>query len=360
ALAVALLDRDDEVPRAPSRASHVVICDPLDTAEQTWVWRRALGSEVEISVRELRVGMGMAHESASIARARGVAGDAGSLRQVVEQLLSPASRRGIEVEHPTQDLASVVLPEAPRRGLTHALTLARMPQAFGERRGVKILLSGAPGTGKTFSARALAAELGRSLYRIDLATVVSKWLGETEKNLRHAFLAARAVGAVLLFDEGEALMGQRGDVARGSDRYANLEVAYLLQALEAHDGVVVVTTNARGKMDGAFMRRFDVVLELPRPDAAAREALWRRELGQAADGLAEGFLADIAHRVELTGGHIAAAARLAHAAAHADARPLAEEDVLEAIAFEHDKLGGSMSAARFREEAGKAGAKWRN
>jgi SpoVK/Ycf46/Vps4 family AAA+-type ATPase len=247
------------------------VCDPLDADERAWVWQHALGEADAATSSELRVGMGLAHEAASIARSRAEAVDAPVLRGIVEQLLSPASRRGIEVEHPRHGFTDVVLPEVQRRGLMHALTLARSPEAFGPRQGVKVLLSGPPGTGKTLSAQALAAELGRSLYRVDLATVVSKWLGETEKNLRHAFLAARAVGAVLLFDEGEALMGQRGEVARGSDRYANLEVAYLLQALEAHDGVVVVTTNARTKMDGAFMRRFDVVLELPRPDAPSRE-----------------------------------------------------------------------------------------
>jgi SpoVK/Ycf46/Vps4 family AAA+-type ATPase len=141
-------------------------------------------------------------------------------------------------------------------------------------------------------------------------------------------------------------------VSRGADRYANLEVAYLLQALESHDGVVVVTTNARDKIDRAFLRRFDVVLEFGRPDVARRERLWRRELGAAARSLTDAFLVEVAHKADLAGGHIAAAARLARAlAAEAGRRDVQPEDVLEAVAFEHEKLGSSLAATRLREEA---------
>lgn len=216
---------------------------------------------------------------------------------------------------------------------------------------MKALFAGAPGTGKTLAARALATELGRSLYRIDLAAVTSKWLGETEKNLARALEIAEPTGAVLLFDDGEALMGQRGDVSRGSDRYANLEVAYLLQALESHDGIVVVTTNARERMDKAFIRRFDVIAEFARPDADARESLWRQELGDTARALDGATLRDVAERADLTGGHIAAAARLARVlAAAAGSNDVRGVDLIEAVACEHEKLGGVLTANRWRAE----------
>ena len=135
--------------------------------------------------------------------------------------------------------------------------------------GVTALFAGESGTGKTLAAEVLARELGLDLYRIDLAATVSKYIGETEKNLRRLFDAAEASGAVLLFDEADALFGKRGEVKDGHDRYANLEVAYLLQRMESYRGLAILTTNLRSNVDRAFLRRLRFVVQFPFPDARA-------------------------------------------------------------------------------------------
>src|SRR4029077_11943522 len=148
--------------------------------------------------------------------------------------------------------------------------------------GVTALFSGESGTGKTLAAEVLARELGLDLYRIDLAATVSQYIGETEKNLRRVFEAAEASGAVLLFDEADALFGKRGEVKDGHDRYANLEIAYLLQRMEAYRGLAILTTNLRANVDRAFLRRLRFVLQFPFPNAPQRAEIWRRTFPAAA------------------------------------------------------------------------------
>ena len=208
-----------------------------------------------------------------------------AVEESLAALARPSSTRGIVVERPEVPLARLIVSQAVGAGIEHLLALARLNpelEAVSGRRGVKALFAGPSGTGKTMASRAIASELCLPLYRVDLSAVVSKWVGETEKNLRHALEAAEAAGAVLLFDEGDALMSKRGEVTRGTDRYANLEVSYLLQAIETHDGIVVVTTNLRANLDGAFLRRFDVNVDFAPPTRQARAVLWRQELGPAA------------------------------------------------------------------------------
>jgi len=145
----------------------------------------------------------------------------------------------------------------------------------GRGRGVTALFSGGPGTGKTMAAEALAGELGVPLFRVDLAAVVDKYIGETEKNLERVFSSVEDVDGVLLFDEADALFGKRSDVSDARDRYANLEVAYLLQRMESFDGLAILTTNLRANLDVAFLRRLDSVIDFPDPDQDTRESLWR-------------------------------------------------------------------------------------
>jgi hypothetical protein len=133
---------------------------------------------------------------------------------------------------------------------------------------VTALFSGAPGTGKTMASQLIAAGLGVDLYRVDIARVVSKYIGETEKNLERIFDAAEESGAVLLFDEAEALFGKRSEVRDSHDRYANVEVSYLLQRMEDHDGTVILTTNRKQDIDGAFLRRIRYVVDFRFPDTA--------------------------------------------------------------------------------------------
>ena len=142
--------------------------------------------------------------------------------------------------------------------------------------GIAALFSGESGTGKTLAAEVLAGELGFDLYRIDLSSVVSKYIGETEKNLRAVFDAAEDSGAVLLFDEADALFGKRSDVKDSHDRYANVEVSYLLQRMEAYRGLAILTTNLKTSLDPAFQRRLRFIATFPFPDEAHREAIWRR------------------------------------------------------------------------------------
>ncbi len=185
------------------------------------------------------------------------------------------------------------------------------------------------------AAEVLAGDLGLDLYRIDLSAVVSKYIGETEKNLRSVFDAAEAGGAVLLFDEADALFGKRSDVKDSHDRYANLEVAYLLQRMESYRGLAILTTNLRSNVDRAFMRRLRFVVQFPFPDEAARSEVWRRVFppetpleGHDPDGLA---------RLQVSGGSIRSIALSAAFAAAEAGTPVRPEHVLHAARVEYAK-----------------------
>ena len=147
--------------------------------------------------------------------------------------------------------------------------------------GISALFAGDSGTGKTLAAEVLAGDLGLDLYRIDLSAVVSKYIGETEKNLERLFKAAETSGAVLLFDEADALFGKRSEVKDSRDRYANIEVSYLLQRMETYRGLAILTSNFKTALDTAFHRRFRFIVHFPFPDAALRETIWKRMFPQA-------------------------------------------------------------------------------
>jgi vesicle-fusing ATPase len=201
--------------------------------------------------------------------------------------------------------------------------------------GVTALFAGESGTGKTLAAEVLAAELGLDLYRIDLAATVSKYIGETEKNLRRVFDAAEASGAVLLFDEADALFGKRGEVKDGHDRYANLEVAYLLQRMELYRGLAILTTNLRSSVDRAFLRRLRFVVQFPFPDAAHRAEIWRRML--PAQAPLEAIDVDALARLTVSGGSIRSIALAAAFAAADDGGALTPAHVLRAARVEYAK-----------------------
>ena len=159
-----------------------------------------------------------------------------------------------------------------------------MRKGGGRGRGVTALFAGDSGTGKTMSAEVIAADLGLDLYTVNLATVVDKYVGETEKNLERIFAEAGGVNAVLFFDEADAIFGKRSEVRDAHDRYANIESAYLLQRLETFDGLAVLATNLRANIDEAFTRRLDAIIDFPAPTPDLRRALWRQCLGAAAAG----------------------------------------------------------------------------
>lgn len=176
--------------------------------------------------------------------------------------------------------------------------------ARGDSRGQAItaLFAGPSGTGKTLAAEVIARETGLDLYHIDLSQVVDKYVGETEKRLRRVFDAAESGGAILLFDEADALFGKRGDVERATDRWANLEVSYLLQRMETYSGLAILTTNAKDALDHAFLRRLRFVVPFPFPDVRLRSELWRRVIPRDAEA------ADLdptkLARLQLTGANI--------------------------------------------------------
>jgi vesicle-fusing ATPase len=207
--------------------------------------------------------------------------------------------------------------------------------------GVTALFAGESGTGKTLAAEVLARELGLDLYRIDLAATVSKYIGETEKNLRRLFAAAEASGAVLLFDEADALFGKRGEVKDGHDRYANLEVAYLLQRMESYRGLAILTTNLRSNVDRAFMRRLRFVVQFPFPDAAQRAGIWRRTFppGAPLDGVEVDALAKLA----ASGGSIRAIALAAAFGAAEDGTAITPAHVLRAARVEYAKAERALT-----------------
>jgi hypothetical protein len=179
--------------------------------------------------------------------------------------------------------------------------------AGSRNRGVRALLSGASGTGKTLAAKIIAAELGMDLYRVDLGAVVNKYIGETEKNLHKVLSHAEALDVILLLDEGDSLLGNRTEVKTANDRYANLETNYLLQRLETYQGIVVVTTNAAQHIDRAFQRRMDVVVPFVHPEADQRREIWQLHL-PAGHGIDGEFLDEVVQRCALTGGQIRNAA----------------------------------------------------
>lgn len=215
-------------------------------------------------------------------------------------------------------------------------------------KGVNVLFSGASGTGKTMAAQILASELKLDLYRIDLSSVVSKYIGETEKNLSRIFREAQASNAILFFDEADALFGKRSEVKDAHDRYANIEVAYLLQKMEEYEGVVILATNLSKNLDDAFARRMQHTIEFPFPDATYRERIWRGVFPSGAP-LAEtidfGFLA---RQFELAGGNIRnVAVAAAFMAAEANGA-IGMDHLILATAREFQKMGRLPAQSDFR------------
>jgi hypothetical protein len=220
--------------------------------------------------------------------------------------------------------------------------------------GVRALFQGPSGTGKTLATKLLAAELGMDLYRVELSSVVSKFIGETEKNLNHIFALAEELDIVLLLDEGDALLTQRTAVHTSNDRYANLETNYLLQRIESFEGILVVTTNSGELIDSAFQRRMDVVVDFRAPEAAERWQLWQLHLPieHAVDA---SLLREIASRCALTGGQIKNAVLHAALLALGEGVMLSSMHVEASVRREYRKTGG-VYPLRARVAGGGRGA----
>jgi MoxR-like ATPase len=207
--------------------------------------------------------------------------------------------------------------------------------------GLTALFAGESGTGKTLAAEAIANDVELDLYRVDLATLVSKYIGETEKNLKRLFDAAEASGAVLLFDEADALFGKRSEVKDSHDRYANIEVAYLLQRIEAYRGLAILTTNMKSALDRAFLRRVRFVVNFPVPDIGARERIWRLQFPSRAPLGPVDFAA--LSRLNLVGGHIRSIALNAAFKAADAGSPIDQQVLMAAARAEFAKLERSFT-----------------
>ncbi len=251
----------------------------------------------------------------------------------------------------------LVLPPDTHRMLLEILAQVerreQVLEALGEarvrpgERGIKALFAGPPGTGKSLSAEVLAHTLGYPLFRVDLASVVSKYVGETEKQLGRLFSAAEEAPCVLLFDEADALFGKRAEVKGAQDRFANLEVSYLLQRLEAFDGVAILTSNIKRNIDEAFLRRFTYVLDFPFPEANERVRIWERVLTEQFPLADDIPIEALAAEFKLAGANIwNVAVAAAVSAAGTEERKITRPMLAHAVRREYQKMGREVAGLK--------------
>jgi SpoVK/Ycf46/Vps4 family AAA+-type ATPase len=260
---------------------------------------------------------------------------------------------------PVVGWADLVLPPAVEAELRELTARARHRDrvigewGMGDRsprtRGITGLFAGDSGTGKTMSAEVLARDLDFDLYVIDLSTVVDKYIGETEKNLDRIFTEADRVNGVLLFDEADALFGKRSEVKDARDRYANVEVAYLLQRMESFEGVAILTTNLRTNVDDAFTRRLDAIIDFPMPDEGDRRRLWLANLPPTLPRAGDIDVDFLARRFRVSGGNIRNICVTAAYLAAAAGRHVTMADLIRGTDREYRKLGRLTVEAEFGE-----------
>ncbi|HEV7559460.1 MAG TPA: ATP-binding protein, partial [Kofleriaceae bacterium] len=299
----------------------------------------------------------MEHVSAEVARtsdvtldANGALPDAGprleqGIRQHLESRLGTTANRVARLA----TWAQVILPTDIQDSLTELIARIKhrrivfdkwgFDHVMSTSRGVTALFQGGPGTGKTLVASAIANELGMDLYRVDLSRVMSKWIGETEQNLAKLFDAAEDGNAIILFDEADSLFAKRTEVKSSVDRYANLEVNYLLQRIDTFEGIAILTTNFGTSIDAAFKRRLSLRLTFPFPDEDMRERLWRTHLPAEVPTAGVFDLAEIARKYRLSGGYIRNAALRAAFLAAEEHSPLTQDHLERAIKAEFREIG---------------------
>jgi hypothetical protein len=323
--------------------------------EQRLAWRQALGTEAEKLNGQLeRVISQFDFSAGAIRTAAGRLGGAEASAAGFEKALWDACR--FHARPRLEDLAqriqstatwaNIVLPAPQMRMLQtiamHARHRAKVLDRWGFAQqsnrglGLSALFSGPSGTGKTLAAEILANEMELDLFRIDLSAVVSKYIGETEKNLRRVFDAAEEGGAVLLFDEADALFGKRSQVKDSHDRYANVEISYLLQRMEAYRGLAILTTNMKEALDPAFLRRLRFVVQFPFPDQAHRAQIWRRIFPGKTPTHQLDF--ETLSRLSVSGGNIRSIALNAAFTAADSNESVQMDHLLRAARLEYEKL----------------------
>ncbi|MBN1336735.1 MAG: ATP-binding protein [Deltaproteobacteria bacterium] len=292
--------------------------------------------------------------------------ESGGAEPAVEALWSAAREesrpefRGLALHIvPHFTFEDLVLPDKVRRQLEHLVHYLRQQELVFHRwgmarvrsrgYGIKALFSGGPGTGKTMAAEVVAGALGLDLFRVDLSSVISRWVGETEKNLREIFDAAEGGTAIVLFDEADALFGARGEVKQAQDRFANQEVSFLLQRLEVFEGCAILTTNLQENIDEAFLRRFGAVVEFPMPTPANRRLLWERAFPAGTPRAEDLDLDWLARQFQIAGGSIVNSAVNACVLAATDGSPVSMRHAVLAVGQEMVKMGKQVSRVHFAE-----------
>lgn len=318
--------------------------DPLSDQDRIELWQEALGphmpdmsEKVELIAQHFRFGPRLI---------AAVAMEAGDLWQACREKASGELEELADRIIPSFGWDDIVLPPEVVHDLKAAVAQIRhsarvygahgMARKYPRGRGVSVLLSGPSGTGKTMAAEVVARDLDLDLFRVDLSRIVSKYIGETEKNLRAVFDAAETSGAVLFFDEADALFGKRSEVKDSHDRYANIEVSYLLQRMESYSGLAILATNMKNYFDPSFMRRIRYVIDIPFPDAEARRKIWQKAFPPELPCARLDF--DLLARLDIAGGNISVIAINAAFLAAAEGTPLGMHHIARAARGEYHKL----------------------
>ena len=360
-----------EPVRGGERTSVRMRVDRHTVEERRTLWASTLGPAAEALdgrldavVSQFDLGTRGIRAAGADALARSAGGESGEASEELADVLwescrSQARSRLDDLAQRIEPVATwedLVLPEAQGRVLREVALQVRNRTTVYERwgfaqksargLGISALFAGPSGTGKTMAAEVLANELRLDLYRIDLSQVVSKYIGETEKNLRRVFDAAEEGGSILLFDEADALFGKRSEVKDSHDRYANIEVSYLLQRMESYRGLAILTTNMKSAIDGAFLRRIRFVVQFPFPDQAQRTEIWRR-IFPAETPLEDVDVTALA-RLNVAGGNIRNIALNAAFLAADAGLPVGMEALLQAARGEYAKLERPMTDTEVR------------
>ncbi|MGI9148101.1 MAG: ATP-binding protein [Chloroflexota bacterium] len=371
---VLLADRAWEPGRALQQRPFVRLELPDATyAERRDVWTAGLNGASTLSVEDVtalasrfRLSPGQIHDA--IARARTLAWTRDAANgHISADDLDVACR--VQAQHQLGTLArklvpryswrDIVLPPAQLTTLRLIATMIRQrPVVYGEwgfdrklamGKGVMALFAGPSGTGKTMAAEILAHELGLDLYRIDLSSVVNKYIGETEKNLERLFSEAQDSDAILFFDEADALFGKRSGVSDAHDRYANIETAYLLQRTEEYNGLVILASNLPKNMDDAFVRRIHFTINFPAPEEGERLELWKRTFPQEAPRANDLDLQFLARQLKVTGGNIRNIVLASAFLAAEEGKPICMRHLIRASTYEFQKMGRMLLESDFGE-----------